>query len=87
MVFAPEPRTVEWMGTPSTEAGHIGTETESATIGSIRRMDRIIAGSVAHTGELAVILRDRILIAGGDLGRVCIADRAAAAFLKLAAQL
>ena len=38
-------------------------------------------------GEFAVVLGNRILIAGGDLGRVGVADRAAAAFLELAAQL
>ncbi len=38
-------------------------------------------------GEFAVILGDRVLITGRDLGRVGIADRAAMFFIELAAQL
>src|SRR5471030_422145 len=53
---------------------------------SKRRSDhhsRLVAGA----GEFAVVLGDRVPIAGGDLGRVGVADRAAAAFIQLAAQL
>ena len=42
---------------------------------------------VAAAGEFAVVLGDRVLIAGGDLGRVGVADRAALVFIELAAQL
>ena len=42
---------------------------------------------VAAAGELAVVLGDRVLIAGGDLGRIGVADRAALVFVELAAQL
>ena len=42
---------------------------------------------MAAAGEFAVVLGDRILIAGGDLGRVGVADRAALVFIELAAQL
>ena len=39
------------------------------------------------TGEFAVILGDRILIAGGNFGWVGVANRAAGLFVELAAQL
>ena len=42
---------------------------------------------MAAAGEFAVILGDRILIAGGNLVRVGVADGAAPAFIELAAQL
>ena len=42
---------------------------------------------VAAAGEFAVVLGDRVLIAGRDLGRVGVADRAAPVFIELAAQL
>ena len=42
---------------------------------------------VASAGEFAVVLGDRVLIAGGDLGRVGVADRAALVFIELTAQL
>jgi hypothetical protein len=42
---------------------------------------------VAAAGEFAVILRDRILIAGGDLGGVGVANRSALILVELAAQL
>jgi len=37
--------------------------------------------------ELAVVLRDRLLVAGGNLGRVGVADCAAPAFIELVTQL
>ena len=42
---------------------------------------------MAAARELAVIFGDRILIAGGDLGRVGVADGAAPFFVELTAQL
>jgi len=42
---------------------------------------------VAAPGKLAVVFGDRVLIAGGNLGRVGVADRAAAVLIELAAQL
>ena len=42
---------------------------------------------VAAAGEFAVVLGDRVLIAGGNLGWVGVADGAAAGFVELAAQL
>ena len=42
---------------------------------------------MAAAGEFAVVLGHRVLIAGGNLGRVGVADGAAAGFLELAAQL
>ena len=42
---------------------------------------------MAATGELAVVLGDRVLIPGGDLIRIGVADGAAPAFIELAAQL
>jgi hypothetical protein len=38
-------------------------------------------------GQFAVILGDRVLIAGGDFGRVGVADGASAIFVELTAQL
>jgi len=38
-------------------------------------------------GEFAVVLGNRVLIAGGDPGRVGVADGATAVFIELAAQL
>ncbi len=42
---------------------------------------------LADAGKFAVILGDRVLIAGGDFGRIGVADRAALIFVELAAQL
>jgi len=46
-----------------------------------------MASLVAAAGKFAVILGDRVLIAGGDLGWVGVADCAAPALVELAAQL
>jgi len=42
---------------------------------------------VATAGESAVVLGNRVLIAGRDPGRIGVADRTAAVFIELAAQL
>src|SRR5471030_1535549 len=56
-------------------------------LGTSKRRSDHHSRLVACAGELAVVLGDRVPIAGGNLGRVGVADRAAAVFVELAAQL